>query len=77
MGPAIEKVVAEIFEIDATEISDEMTPENVDKWDSLNHLRLVTALEQQFGIRLSMQDIQSMQSIASLKTVVGQRIGGT
>jgi len=54
-----------------------MTPENVDKWDSLNHLRLVTALEQQFGIRLSMQDIQSMQSIASLKTVVGQRIGGT
>ncbi len=63
-------LVAEVFEVQPDEVSPEMTPESVELWDSMNHLRLVTAVEERYDIHMSMTDIQDIESIGTLAALV-------
>jgi acyl carrier protein len=67
------EIVAELFDLEPAAVSDTLTPEDVELWDSLNHLRLMTAVEQEFQFKLSMQEIESIRSVAMLRALVEQR----
>jgi acyl carrier protein len=73
MNDKLRAIVSELFELDPSQIKDELTPEDVDLWDSLNHLRLVTAVEEEFQLKLSMKEIESIRSLAALRTLIEQR----
>src|ERR1041384_3104390 len=49
--------VAGVLEGDAGAIGEGFGRDDAPAWDSLNHLRLVTALEEAFGIRLTMKEV--------------------
>jgi acyl carrier protein len=66
----LDHIVADILELDVGAISDALTPDDVEQWTSLNHLRLVTAVEEAFGISLSMEQIESIRSIGALRKLV-------
>ncbi len=67
---AVVDVVTDIFELDESEVADQLTPDMVDMWDSLSQLRLVTSLEQEFDIKFSMEEIESIDTIGRLKELV-------
>jgi acyl carrier protein len=67
------EIVAELFDLDPAAVDDALTPEDVELWDSMNHLRLVSAVEEEFQIKLSMQEIESIHSLAVLRALVEQR----
>jgi acyl carrier protein len=66
------EIVAELFELDPAAVDDALTPEDVELWDSMNHLRLVSAVEEEFRIKLSMQEIESIRSLAVLQALIEQ-----
>ena len=70
MNIKLAEIAAEIFFLDEDEVKPELTPDDVALWDSLNHLRLITAVETEFGIKFSMNDIQSIDSISKLDELV-------
>jgi acyl carrier protein len=51
-----------------------MGPDDVDRWDSMNHLRLITEVENTFAIHLSMQQIQQIRSLDQLSKFVSESI---
>ena len=71
---AVIEVVTDIFEIDESEAADQLTADMVDLWDSLSQLRLVTSLEQEFDIRFSMDEIESIDTIGRLKELVRSHV---
>jgi acyl carrier protein len=40
------------------------------RWDSLNHLRLIMAVEEEFGVRLEPDEIANIASLADLQTML-------
>ncbi len=77
MDERLDKIIIEVLDLDDGELSDELTPESAEYWDSLSHLRLVTAVEQAFSIKLSMEEIQSIESVADLRAVVGRHVAAS
>ena len=69
----IRETVAEILEIEEDQITDDFGPDSTDTWDSLNNLKLITALEENFNISLTMDEISSMVDFAKIKQVVGDK----
>lgn len=63
-------IFADIFDLEPDEIHDDLTPEDVQLWDSLNHLKLVTAVEQAFGVQFTMSELQSINSVAKLRVLI-------
>jgi acyl carrier protein len=62
----VREIAAGVFQVDVGSIDLAMGPEDIDRWDSLNHLRLITEFENAFSLRLTMQQIQQIHSLADL-----------
>lgn len=65
-GQRVKEIAAKVFQLDPADIDLAMGPEDIDAWDSLNHLRLITEAEKAFSLRLTMQEIQKIQSLTDL-----------
>lgn len=49
-----------ILEVDLP--SEFLTTQKCERWDSLNHIKLILAIEQEFGIQLDIEDVELMYS---------------
>lgn len=64
----VHQIFSDVFSIPVDQLQSEASPESVSTWDSLNHLNLVLALEQEFGIQFSPEE--AMDGMASLEKIV-------
>jgi acyl carrier protein len=71
----LKEIIADTFDIDEDEINDDMNSDSVERWDSLNHLRLVTALEDEFDIKLTMEDVNTMVDYSKIVEFVSKYTG--
>lgn len=62
----IRLIVSDVLEIDASRIGAESHQSDIAEWDSLAQLRLVTALEEEFGVKPSMREIAELTSIPAI-----------
>jgi len=69
----VESLVAEVLQIPAGTINDDLAMQDVDVWDSLKHMELIVSLEEKFGLQLSFEEIVTMQSVGSIKRVLKDR----
>lgn len=67
---ALREVFSSVFEIDLDAVAPETSPENLDEWDSFGHMRLVMAVEKEFSLSLTMEQIAGIDSFATLKATV-------
>ena len=52
------------------EISDELTANDVDGWDSLSHMVIVTEVEKKFDIKFKLKDLNKLNNIGNLIDLV-------
>ncbi|HEX6904768.1 MAG TPA: acyl carrier protein [Thermoanaerobaculia bacterium] len=70
----IKEVMAEVLEIDPAVIREGFHRDDAPAWDSLNHLRMVTALEEAFGIRFTMKEVGEMERFDTIRRLVSERL---
>jgi len=74
MNPAVfEKVrsiAADILKINSSALSADSSPATVDTWDSVQHLNLVLALEESFGLQFSPEEMDEMKNLRRIAGIV-------
>jgi acyl carrier protein len=73
---AIERLVADVLQIPATTITNDLAMKDLDVWDSLKHMELVLSIEQNFGLQLTFDEIIRMQTVGEIKRVLREREPG-
>ncbi|APC40748.1 acyl carrier protein [Clostridium estertheticum] len=69
----LNKVLRDVFDIKKIEdIKDDMGPDEIENWDSLGHVELITNLEEVFDIALNVVDISRMYTIGDIKKIVSK-----
>jgi acyl carrier protein len=66
---ALEGVFAKVFGR-KIELYDAMTANDVEGWDSMTNIRLLDAIEREFGISLSVSEVMGLGSVGSLIELV-------
>ena len=64
----IKRVVSKILKIKPEKISNKLSMDTNSKWDSLNHLKLIIALEGKFKISFKEKDVPKITSIKLIKS---------
>ena len=77
--PSMEDKVKELFavmlQVSPDEISDKTSPENVELWDSLHHLILVSGFEEEFNIDIEPEEtVQMYKDFQTFKSVILQKL---
>lgn len=67
-------VVADIFEVPISQINNELSLNSIKQWDSVNHLKLMIALEEEFEIKFTKDDIESMVNLSIIESTVSSYI---
>ncbi|MEI6765014.1 MAG: acyl carrier protein [Bacteroidota bacterium] len=57
------KVFHKVFKDDTIVLVDEMTAKDVEKWDSLTHLVLISDTEEEFGIKFKLKELIAMKNV--------------
>ncbi len=63
-------LAADIFEVEPDELTEDSSPETVGSWDSVQHLSLILAIEEQYGIQLDPEEIGGAATLGELATIV-------
>ncbi|OFW06428.1 MAG: hypothetical protein A3I61_19950 [Acidobacteria bacterium RIFCSPLOWO2_02_FULL_68_18] len=69
-------IVAAIMGVGPAEVAEDASPETLAAWDSLRHMKLILAVEEAFGLRLTDSEIVSITDLQSLVTLVRRKRGG-
>lgn len=67
--PEITEIFADVFQF-SDDVRPETSPDDVAKWDSLQHLALVGAIEQTFGISLSMDEMMEIRTVNDITNIL-------
>ena len=59
--------------LDANEVTDDLSYDNNEKWDSMRHMELVTLIEETFNIMMDTDDIIDMSSFAKAKEILKEK----
>lgn len=70
MGKNLEELLAELLQIPVTKVTADLTMKDLDVWDSLKHMEVIAALEQQFELQFSFDEIVTMRSVGDIKRVL-------
>jgi acyl carrier protein len=63
-----------VFDDDSIQITPEMTANDVDGWDSLSHVNLITAVEGKFGIRFTQKELLVMKNVGDLLKAIETKL---
>lgn len=72
----IREVMSEILEVEPGAIRDGFQRDDAPGWDSLNHLRLVSALEEAFRIKFTMKEVGEMDRYETVRQMISSRLQG-
>lgn len=67
------QTVQDTLGVPASLLSEDASPATVPAWDSLNHLNLVMALEGEFAVSFSADDVLDMRTIGLIRTILRER----
>ena len=67
-------VFQDVFDDASITVDDGTTADDIDEWDSLEHINLVVAVERGFGIKFTMGEVTGMKNVGEMVDIILQRI---
>ena len=69
----INTVFRDFFDDDDIEVDASTTADDIDDWDSLSHITLMSAVEEEFGVRFTMGEVSGMKNVGEMTEIIKAR----
>lgn len=77
MDEKLQQVFCSLFRVTPEQIDESLSPKQLQRWDSLQHLNLVATLEESFGVKFSVKEMTQMFSTyGAVRSVVLGKVRG-
>ena len=70
----VRMIASDVFAVPFDGLTPTSSPDSVDSWDSLNHLNMVLALEQELNIQFSPEEMEELLSIELIVGLVEEKL---
>ena len=72
----LDEVFWDVFDDEEIHVKDETTADDIEDWDSLEHINLIVAVEKKFGIKFNMGEVNSFENVGQMMDIILERIKG-
>lgn len=70
----IKEIISIVFNVELDSVLDDASPDNIDNWDSLGHLNLIIALEEEFNISIPDEEVGNLVSVRLIEIIINDNI---
>ncbi len=70
MEEKLDNILMDVLGLKKEEICNEISPNHLDTWDSMNNMKLITAIEAEFSIEFTMDEIEKMINIGCIRDML-------
>ena len=67
-------VFHEVFNDNSIVLRDEMTAADVENWDSLTHMLMITKVEEVFGIKFKLKELNKLKMVGDLISTIESKL---
>ncbi len=67
-------VFQDVFDDPSITVNDSTTADDIEDWDSLEHINLIAAVESEFGIKFSMGQVVTMKNVGEMADIILQKL---
>jgi acyl carrier protein len=66
-------VFQDVFDDDSIEVGPDTTADDIEDWDSLEHITLIAAIEDEFRMKFKMSEVSTMKDVGEMVSIIAQR----
>ena len=70
----VQEIFRDIFDEDDLVIENNTNSEDIEDWDSLNHINLVSAIEKEFKIKFALEELLTLNDVGAMVDLMKQKI---
>jgi acyl carrier protein len=70
-------IFQDVFDDESLTINNDTTAEDIDDWDSLEHINLIVAIEKDFKFKVTLGELQDLQNVGDMVGLIGKKVGRT
>lgn len=70
----LNEVFRDVFDDEDITVTDATTADDIEDWDSLEHINLMAAVEQEFGIKFTMGQIVTMKNVGEMANIIMEKL---
>jgi acyl carrier protein len=67
------EVFIDVFDDEDIKLSDVTTSDDIEDWDSLEHVNLIVAIEKEFGMKFTMGEVTGMKDVGAMVDIIVNR----
>lgn len=69
----LNEVFQNVFDDEDITVDRETTADDIEDWDSLEHIRLIAAVEREFGMKFTMKEVSAMKNVGEMMDIIAER----
>ena len=66
----LNEVFRDVFDDESISVTENTTSNDIEDWDSLEHINLLAAVEQEFGVKFNMGQVVSMKNVGVMADII-------
>ncbi len=70
----LNEIFRDVFDDETITVSDKTTANDIEDWDSLTHIVLIAAIEDEFGIKFDMRVVLKMKNVGEMVSIISDLI---
>ncbi len=70
----VRQIVISVLKHEKFEMRDDLTAADVDGWDSLTHMTIITEIEEAFGIKFKLKELNKLKNMGSLIDLIQSKL---
>lgn len=70
----LDRIFQDVFDDDSIHVTPETTADDIEDWDSLEHITLINAVQRAFHMKFKMKEISSMKNVGEMAEIIAQRM---
>lgn len=70
----LNEVFRDVFDDEGIVVTDETTADDIEDWDSLEHINLIVAVEDHFDMKFNMGEVSTMKNVGEMADIILSRV---
>lgn len=66
----VTEIFRDVFDDDELEIGDSTNSEDIEDWDSLEHIQLIVAMEKEFKLKFDIKTVNSLENVGQMVDLI-------